>query len=74
MVKYTSSLPVKIVNVYHDDPFPAGGNKDYDACGMGYPYDRWRLFFSVECPLDDFYTLSGQYELKLNFYHENELW
>ncbi|MCW2463633.1 discoidin domain-containing protein [Elizabethkingia anophelis] len=67
--KYTSSLPVKIVNVYHD-PFPAGGNKDYDALAWD-THPTGGDSFSVECPLDDFYTLSGQYELKLNFYHEN---
>ena len=67
--KYTSSLPVKIVNVYHD-PFPAGGNKDYDALAWD-TRPTGGDSFSIECPLDDFYTLSGQYELKLNFYHEN---
>ena len=45
---------------YHD-PFPAGGNKDYDALAWMRPTGG---DFSIERPLDDFYTLSGQYELK----------
>ncbi|HIC8645618.1 TPA: discoidin domain-containing protein [Elizabethkingia meningoseptica] len=67
--KFTSSLPVTVVNVYHD-PFPAGGNKDYDALAWNTPPVNGDSF-SVECPLNEFYTLSGDYELKLNFYHQN---
>lgn len=67
--EYTSSMPVSIINVYHD-PFPAGGNKDYDALAWTTrPTGGNR--FSIECSLSDFYTLSGEYELRLNFYHEN---
>ena len=39
--KYTSGLPCKkLVNVYHDAFFPAGGNRDYDAVAWDYPSER----------------------------------
>jgi len=67
--EYTSSIPVSVINIYHD-PFPAGTNKDYDALAWTTRPTAGNKF-SVECPLNDFYTLSGEYELRLNFYHEN---
>lgn len=67
--KYTSSLPVSVIIVYHDTNADDEDN-DYQALA----WDTSPLqdhTFSVECSLNDFYNLSGKYELRLEFYHEN---
>ncbi|ASW73546.1 hypothetical protein IQ37_10980 [Chryseobacterium piperi] len=67
---YTSSLPVKAVTVYHD-PFPAGKYyADYDALAWNVQPTGGNSF-SVESSLDDFHTLSGKYQLRIEFHHEN---
>jgi len=67
--KFYSSLPVSIINVYHDRE-PYGGNKDYDALSWTTKPAGNNSFY-VECPLEDFYDLNGKYELKVDFYCEN---
>jgi len=67
--KYFSAMPVRTVIVYHDRA-PYGGNKDYDALAWAARPEADNTF-RVECPLEDFYQRDGEYELKLDFYHEN---
>jgi len=67
--KYFSSLPVRVINVYHDRE-PYGGNDDYDALSWTTKPANNNSFY-VECPLEDFYDLDGKYELKIDFYHQN---
>ncbi|SFW27993.1 F5/8 type C domain-containing protein [Sinomicrobium oceani] len=67
--KFESDLDVNDINIWHD-PYPAGGNKDYDA-------PAWTVkpigtdSLHIACPLTDFYTLEGEYQLRIRFYHEN---
>ncbi|MDR2274556.1 MAG: discoidin domain-containing protein [Sphingobacterium sp.] len=67
--KFTTTKPVKDIVVWHDrEPF--GGNNDYDAV-------QWATkiigqdSFRFECPLADFYDLTGNYEMRIGFMHEN---
>jgi len=66
--EFYSSLPVSVVNVYHDRE-PHKGNDDYDA--LAWTTKPIKNFFYVKCPLEEFYDLSGKYMLNINFYHEN---
>lgn len=67
--KFKSSKPVQDIVIWHDrEPF--GGNNDYDAV-------QWATkiigqdSFRFECPLADFYDLTGNYEMRIGFMHEN---
>ena len=66
---YESDLPVTDIVVYHD-PYPAGGNKDYDAPAWNTKPIGTDSFY-VENALSDFFKLSGEYQLRIRFYHEN---
>lgn len=67
--KFTATKPVKDVVIWHDRS-PYGGNQDYDAV-------QWSTkvigvdSFRFECPLADFYDLTGDYQLRVGFMHEN---
>ncbi|WP_398451847.1 discoidin domain-containing protein [Sphingobacterium thalpophilum] len=67
--KFTTTKPVQDIVVWHDrEPF--GGNNDYDAV-------QWATkiigqdSFRFECPLADFYDLTGNYEMRIGFMHIN---
>lgn len=67
--KFTANKPVNDIIVWHDrEPF--GGNNDYDAV-------QWATkiigqdSFRFECPLADFYDLTGNYEMRIGFMHIN---
>lgn len=67
--KFTTTKPVNDIVVWHDrEPF--GGNNDYDAV-------QWATkiigqdSFRFECPLADFYDLTGNYEMRIGFMHVN---
>ncbi len=67
--KFTTNKPVNDIVVWHDrEPF--GGNNDYDAV-------QWATkiigqdSFRFECPLADFYDLTGNYEMRIGFMHVN---
>ncbi len=66
---FTTNKAVKDVVAWHDKT-PYGSNNDYDAV-------QWvskvgaNNTFKFECPLADFYELSGDYQLRLGFMHEN---
>ena len=67
--RFTTTIPVNDIVVWHDrEPF--GGNNDYDAV-------QWATkiigqdSFRFECPLADFYDLSGNYEMRIGFMHVN---
>lgn len=66
---YESDLPVTDIVVYHD-PYPAGGNKDYDAPAWNIKPTGKNSFY-VENSLSDFFKRSGEYQLRIRFYHEN---
>jgi len=66
--EFYSSLPVSIINVYHDRE-PYVGNDDYDA--LAWTTKPIKNFFYVKCPLEEFYSLSGKYMLRIDFYCEN---
>ena len=66
---FSSSGTVSAINVWHD-PYPAGGNKDYDAPSFtSIPIGSDSLY--IESPLSEFYNLDGQYQLRIGFIHEN---
>lgn len=67
--KFTSNIPVKVINVFHDR-LPATADTDYDALAWN-THPTSSGTFSIECPLADFYNLSEEYELRVEFYHEN---
>lgn len=67
--KFTTNKPINDIVVWHDrEPF--GGNNDYDAV-------QWATkiigqdSFRFECPLADFYDLTGNYEMRIGFMHIN---
>ncbi|MFZ4263107.1 discoidin domain-containing protein [Sphingobacterium sp. HJSM2_6] len=66
---FTTNKTVNEVVVWHDKT-PYGSNNDYDAV-------QWvakvgaNNTFKLECPLTDFYELSGDYQLRLGFMHVN---
>jgi len=70
--QFYSSMPVSVINVYHDQE-PSGLNvNDYDALAWNTkPTDK--SHFYVKCPLNDFFEnqRKGKYELRIDFYHEN---
>ncbi|MDD7915300.1 discoidin domain-containing protein [Polaribacter ponticola] len=66
---FKSDVPVTDIVVYHD-PYPAGGNKDYDAPAWNTkPIGIDSLY--IENDLSDFFKLKGKYQLRIRFYHEN---
>ena len=66
---FESDLPVTDIVVWHD-PYPAGGNLDYDAPAWNVkPVGNDSLY--VEAPLAEFFKLEGKYQLRIRFYHEN---
>jgi len=65
---YESSKPISIINVLHDPE----GNSDYDSVGFISTLDG-NGNFTTECPLEDFYVLTGNYELRIEFYAVNGL-
>jgi len=67
---YFSSLAVRTVIVYHDRK-PYGVNSDYDAMAWAAQPEAGNSSFRVECPLEDFHQPNGEYELRVDFYHEN---
>jgi len=64
--KYTSSKPIKVVNVLHDPD----GSEDYDSVGFISTLDD-NGNFTANCPLKDFHVLQGNYQLRLEFYAVN---
>lgn len=66
---FESELPVTDIVFWHD-PYPAGGNKDYDAPAWNVkPVGKDSLY--VENSLSEFFKLSGEYQLRIRFYYEN---
>lgn len=66
---FESAIPVTDIVVWHD-PYPAGGNKDYDAPAWNVkPVGTDSLY--IESSLSEFFILSGDYQLRIRFYHEN---
>lgn len=66
---FNADKAVTDINFWHD-PYPAGGNQDYDAPSWSVKPIGVDSFY-VECPLVDFYKLEGGYQLRIRFYHEN---
>lgn len=66
---FESDYEVTDIVVWHD-PYPAGGNQDYDAPAWNTkPVSQDSLHIEME--LSEFYKTEGDYQLRIRFYHEN---
>ncbi|MFD1616272.1 discoidin domain-containing protein [Gelatiniphilus marinus] len=66
---FESDVSVTDIVVWHD-PYPAGGNKDYDAIAWNTkPIGTDSLY--IENSLSEFFKLEDEYQLRIRFYHEN---
>lgn len=66
---FESNIAVADIVAYHD-PYPAGGNKDYDAPAWDIKPNSDNSFY-IESELSEFHSTNGEYQLRLRFYHEN---
>lgn len=66
---FASDKEVTDVIVYHD-PAPSGGGQDYDAITWTAKPVSQDSFY-LESPLQEFYQLEGEYQLRVRLLHEN---
>lgn len=69
--KFSSDKTIDYIGAYFDQ-YPYAVNLDYDAITFGVkPINNDSLY--IECPLSEFKSLEGNYELRINFIAQNGL-